>query len=116
MATTREEVFAAAGRIGFPLLVRPSYVLGGRGMRICYDVEDVESALEAAVSASEDKPILVDRFLEGGVEYDLDALTDGKDVYIAGILEHIEGGGRALRRLVRRAPPAEAQRRAQAQR
>jgi carbamoyl-phosphate synthase large subunit len=93
MATTREEVFAAAGRIGFPLLVRPSYVLGGRGMRICYDVEDVENALEEAVSASEDKPILVDRFLEGAVEYDLDALTDGKDVYIAGILEHIEEAG-----------------------
>ncbi len=93
MATTREEVFAAAGSIGFPLLVRPSYVLGGRGMRICYDVEDVENALEEAVSASEDKPILVDRFLEGGVEYDLDALSDGKDVYIAGILEHIEEAG-----------------------
>jgi len=90
---TRAEALAAAGRIGFPLLVRPSYVLGGRAMQICYDLEDFESALESAISAAEGHGVLLDRFLDRAVEYDVDALCDGKEVFIAGILEHIEAAG-----------------------
>jgi carbamoyl-phosphate synthase large subunit len=93
LATTRSQALAEAGRLGFPLLVRPSYVLGGRAMRICYDLGDFESALDEALTASENKPILMDRFLEGAVEYDVDALSDGTEVLIAGIMEHIEEAG-----------------------
>ncbi len=93
LATSRSQALAEAGRIGFPLLVRPSYVLGGRAMRICYDLSDFESALDEALEASDDKPILLDRFLEGAVEYDVDALSDGTDYIIAGIMEHIEEAG-----------------------
>ncbi len=93
LATSRSQALAEAGRIGFPLLVRPSYVLGGRAMRICYDLGDFESALDEALEASDNKPILLDRFLEGAVEYDVDALSDGVDVEIAGIMEHIEEAG-----------------------
>jgi carbamoyl-phosphate synthase large subunit len=93
MAATREEAIAAAGKLGFPLLVRPSYVLGGRAMAICFDRVDFGAALEEAIRVSEDHPLLLDRFLEGAVEYDVDALCDGKEVYIAGIMEHIEEAG-----------------------
>ncbi|MEE2751970.1 MAG: carbamoyl-phosphate synthase large subunit [Myxococcota bacterium] len=93
LATTVEEAREAAGRIGFPLLVRPSYVLGGRAMRICYSSQEFESALGEALEASEGNPLLLDRYLEGAVEYDVDALCDGEDVYIAGIMEHVEEAG-----------------------
>ncbi|MFO0005517.1 MAG: carbamoyl-phosphate synthase large chain, partial [bacterium] len=65
MVSTREEAWAAKGRIGFPLLVRPSYVLGGRAMKICFDEADFQAAVDEAIRVSEDHPLLIDRFLEG---------------------------------------------------
>ena len=82
-----------ADRIGFPLLVRPSYVLGGRGMAIVYDAAQLEKYMTEAARISPDHPIYLDRFLEGAVELDLDALCDGEEVYVGGILEHIEMAG-----------------------
>ena len=93
MVSTREEAWAAKGRIGFPLLVRPSYVLGGRAMAICYDDADFSAALDEALEVSDRHPVLMDRFLAGAVEYDVDALCDGVDVHVAGIMEHIEEAG-----------------------
>ena len=93
LATTEAEAKEKAEELGFPLLVRPSYVLGGRAMRICYDRADFAEALHEALEASEDHPVLLDRFLEGAVEYDVDALSDGKEVWVAGIMEHIEAAG-----------------------
>ncbi|MGB0640294.1 MAG: carbamoyl-phosphate synthase large subunit, partial [Myxococcota bacterium] len=93
MATNRDEAFVAMETIGFPLLVRPSYVLGGRAMSICFDEDDFRSALEEALEVSEGHPVLLDRFLGGAVEYDVDVLCDGEEVYIAGIMEHIEEAG-----------------------
>ena len=93
MVQTREAGFAAASRLGFPLLVRPSFVLGGRAMAICYDEYDFKLAVDEAIRVSEDHPLLIDRFLEGAVEYDVDALCDGTDVWIAGVMEHIEEAG-----------------------
>ena len=93
MALTREEANLAAERIGFPLLVRPSYVLGGRGMKICYDDADFQAALGEALEVSDQHPVLMDRFLEAASEYDVDILSDGTDVHIAGIMEHIEEAG-----------------------
>ncbi|MSP55274.1 MAG: carbamoyl-phosphate synthase large subunit [Myxococcales bacterium] len=93
MVDDREGAFAAAARLGFPLLVRPSYVLGGRGMKICFDSYDFKMALDEAIQVSDSHPLLIDRFLEGAVEYDVDALCDGVDVRIAGIMEHIEEAG-----------------------
>ena len=93
MARTREEAIAAAARIGYPLLVRPSYVLGGRAMAICYDDTDFHAALQEALDVSPQHPVLLDSFLVGAVEYDCDALCDGKNVHVAGIMEHIEEAG-----------------------
>ena len=93
IARSAAEAHAAAGRLGFPLLTRPSYVLGGRAMTICYDESDFESAVAEAIEASEQNTLLLDRFLEGAVEYDVDALCDGEEVYIAGIMEHVEAAG-----------------------
>jgi len=93
LAMNAEEAQTKAGTLGFPLLVRPSYVLGGRAMRICYDQEDFDDALQGALEASGNHPVLLDRFLEGAVEYDVDALCDGEAVWIAGIMEHIEAAG-----------------------
>ncbi len=93
MANTREEAIAAAEKIGFPLLVRPSYVLGGRAMAICFDDNDFQTALDEALEVSDNHPVLLDRFLTGAVEYDVDALSDGTDTYIAGVMEHIEEAG-----------------------
>jgi carbamoyl-phosphate synthase large subunit len=93
MVHTREEAYAATARLGFPLLVRPSYVLGGRAMAICYDQEGFEAALGEALEVSAQHPVLMDRFLEAAIEYDVDALCDGKNVYVAGIMEHIEEAG-----------------------
>jgi carbamoyl-phosphate synthase large subunit len=87
------EARMVARRLGYPLLVRPSYVLGGRSMNICYDDHDLDLALREAVDTAADKPILIDRFLDGAAEYDVDALCDGRDVYIAGMIEHIEEAG-----------------------
>ena len=92
-ATNVDEAIACAKRIGYPVLLRPSYVLGGRAMVIVYDEESVRRYMREAVSFSQDRPVLVDRFLEDAVEVDVDALCDGEEVLIAGIMEHIEEAG-----------------------
>jgi carbamoyl-phosphate synthase large subunit len=92
-ATSVEEACAAARRIGYPVLVRPSYVLGGRAMVIAYDEEMVRQYMREAVTFSQDRPVLIDRFLEDATEVDVDALADGDDVLIAGVMEHIEEAG-----------------------
>ncbi|MGA2194537.1 MAG: carbamoyl-phosphate synthase large subunit [Bryobacteraceae bacterium] len=92
-ATSVEEACEAARRIGYPVLVRPSYVLGGRAMVIAYDEEMVRHYMREAVTFSQDRPVLIDRFLEDATEVDVDALADGDEVLIAGIMEHIEEAG-----------------------
>jgi carbamoyl-phosphate synthase large subunit len=92
-ATSVEEACAVAARVGYPVLVRPSYVLGGRAMVIAYDEEMVRQYMREAVTFSQERPVLVDRFLEDATEVDVDALGDGTDVLIAGIMEHIEEAG-----------------------
>ncbi|WP_346686577.1 carbamoyl-phosphate synthase large subunit [Enteroscipio rubneri] len=93
MASTYQEACVVADQIGFPLLVRPSYVLGGRGMGIVYDGAQLEKYMAEAAKISPDHPVYLDRFLEGAVEVDLDALCDGEAVYVGGVLEHIEMAG-----------------------
>jgi carbamoyl-phosphate synthase large subunit len=92
-ATSVEEACEVARRIGYPVLVRPSYVLGGRAMVIAYDEEMIRQYMREAVTFSQDRPVLIDRFLENATEVDVDALSDGDDVLIAGIMEHIEEAG-----------------------
>jgi carbamoyl-phosphate synthase large subunit len=92
-ATSLEEAKAVAGSIGYPVLVRPSYVLGGRAMAIVYDEGHLEGYVREAVEASPEHPILVDRFLEDAFEVDVDAVADGERVVIGGILQHIEQAG-----------------------
>src|SRR6266446_7045576 len=93
MATSPEEAVAAAAQIGYPVLVRPSYVLGGRAMVIAYDEETVVRYMKEAVEYSQDRPVLIDHFLEDAIEVDVDALSDGEDVVIGGIMQHIEEAG-----------------------
>jgi carbamoyl-phosphate synthase large subunit len=93
MATSIEEAIEGAKRIGFPVLVRPSYVLGGRAMVIAYDEESVMRYMKEAVEYSHDRPVLIDHFLEDAIEVDVDALSDGTDVVIGGIMQHIEEAG-----------------------
>jgi carbamoyl-phosphate synthase large subunit len=93
MATSFPEAQAIAAEIGYPVLVRPSYVLGGRGMEIVYDDPSLESYLDRATEVTADHPVLVDRFLDDAIEIDVDALCDGEDVYLGGIMEHIEEAG-----------------------
>jgi carbamoyl-phosphate synthase large subunit len=93
MASSVDEALAAAEKVGYPVLVRPSYVLGGRAMVIAYDAKAVKEYMGQAVEYSQDRPILVDHFLEAATEVDVDALSDGEDVVIAGIMEHIEEAG-----------------------
>ncbi|QCJ46222.1 carbamoyl-phosphate synthase large subunit [Haloprofundus sp. MHR1] len=92
-ATTEEEALELAGDIGYPVLVRPSYVLGGRAMRVVDDDDELEAYIQEAVRVSPDKPILVDEFLDGAVELDVDAVSDGEDVIIGGVMEHVESAG-----------------------
>ena len=92
-ANSFDEALTVARRIGFPLLVRPSYVLGGRGMVIAYNEDYLENYMAEAVRISPDHPVLLDRFLEGAIEIDVDAVADGESVYIGGIMEHIEEAG-----------------------
>jgi len=92
-ATRLDEALAAAERIGYPVLVRPSYVLGGRAMQICYDAASLEGFFATAALASEERPVLIDRFLEDAFEVDVDAISDGENVVIGGIMQHIEDAG-----------------------
>ncbi len=92
-ATTKEEAIEIAGRIGYPVLVRPSYVLGGRAMRIVYNDEELNDYMQEAVSVSHDSPVLIDKFLDHAIEVDVDAICDGTEVYIGAIMQHIEEAG-----------------------
>ncbi len=92
-ATSEQEAVDVARRLGFPVLVRPSYVLGGRAMVIAYDEDTVRRYMREAVVFSQERPVLIDRFLEDATEVDVDALSDKEDVLIAGIMEHIEEAG-----------------------
>ena len=92
-ALSADEAVAIAEDVGFPLLVRPSYVLGGRAMEICYSPEGLAAYLEAHVKASQEHPLLLDRFLEDAIEVDVDALSDGAEVRVAGIMQHVEEAG-----------------------
>ncbi|HXA62882.1 MAG TPA: carbamoyl-phosphate synthase large subunit, partial [Streptosporangiaceae bacterium] len=92
-AVSVEEAVAIATEIGYPVLVRPSYVLGGRGMEIVYDDATLGAYMERATQVSPDHPVLVDRFLDDAIEIDVDALYDGVDLYLGGVMEHIEEAG-----------------------
>ncbi|HEX3284368.1 MAG TPA: carbamoyl-phosphate synthase large subunit [Mycobacterium sp.] len=92
-ATSFEQARRIAAEIGYPVLVRPSYVLGGRGMEIVYDEQTLQGYITRATELSPEHPVLVDRFLEDAIEIDVDALCDGAEVYIGGIMEHIEEAG-----------------------
>jgi carbamoyl-phosphate synthase large subunit len=92
-ARTLDEAVGVAVRIGFPLLVRPSYVLGGRAMMVAYEMETFKTTVELAFKASPGHPVLIDRFLEDAFEVDVDAVSDGKDVYVGGVMQHIEEAG-----------------------
>ncbi|MBL4803533.1 MAG: carbamoyl-phosphate synthase large subunit [Alphaproteobacteria bacterium] len=93
LASSAEEAFEEAEKIGFPLVVRPSYVLGGQGMQIVHSMDELKRYINIAVKVSGDAPVLLDRYLKSAIEIDVDALCDGKDVYVAGIMEHIEEAG-----------------------
>ncbi|MBI1908596.1 MAG: carbamoyl-phosphate synthase large subunit [Deltaproteobacteria bacterium] len=92
-AHSSEAAEVIANRIGYPVVVRPSYVLGGRAMRIVYDAETLRHYMKSAVTASSERPILIDKFLEAAIEVDVDCIADGRQVIIAGIMEHIEEAG-----------------------
>ncbi|HET7507304.1 MAG TPA: carbamoyl-phosphate synthase large subunit, partial [Solirubrobacterales bacterium] len=92
-ALSAEEAEVIAEEVGFPLLVRPSYVLGGRAMEICYSTDDLKAYLGKHVKADQEHPLLLDRFLEDAIEVDVDALGDGDEVYVAGIMQHVEEAG-----------------------
>jgi carbamoyl-phosphate synthase large subunit len=92
-ATAREKVFEIARDIGYPVLIRPSFVLGGRGMRTVYSDKELAEYVDEAVEVSNIAPLLVDKFLDRAIELDVDAITDGVDVYVGGIMQHIEEAG-----------------------
>jgi carbamoyl-phosphate synthase large subunit len=92
-AVTKEEAIAIANRIGYPVLVRPSFVLGGRAMRTVYNDEELREYMDEAVQVSNDSPVLIDKFLDNAVELDVDAISDGKEVYIGSVMQHIEEAG-----------------------
>lgn len=93
MATTVEEALAIAKQIGYPVMVRPSYVLGGRGMEVVYDDESMVSYMKAAVGVTPDRPILIDRFLNHATECEADAISDGTHAFVPAVMEHIELAG-----------------------
>ncbi len=93
MATSYDEASAIADEIGYPVLVRPSYVLGGRGMEIVYDDGSLESYIHRATQISPEHPVLVDRFIDDAVEIDVDAIFDGEELFLGGVMEHIEEAG-----------------------
>ena len=93
MATTVDEALAIAAEIGYPVMVRPSYVLGGRGMEVVYDDESMEGYMKAAVGVTPDRPILIDRFLNHALECEADAISDGNHAFVPAVMEHIELAG-----------------------
>jgi carbamoyl-phosphate synthase large subunit len=93
MAATEEEAIAIAGRIGYPLMVRPSYVLGGRAMEVVHDESTLKEYLQKAVDVSPERPILIDRFLENATEAEADAICDGQNAFVPAVMEHIEMAG-----------------------
>ncbi|MFD2174410.1 carbamoyl-phosphate synthase large subunit [Rhodobacter lacus] len=93
IASSDAEAFEIAGRVGYPLVIRPSYVLGGRAMEIVRDLDQLKRYITTAVSVSGDSPVLLDSYLSGAIEVDVDALSDGKTVHVAGIMQHIEEAG-----------------------
>jgi len=93
LARKKEEAPEIAQRLGFPVLVRPSFVLGGRGMKIVYSQEELAQYMELAISVSNEAPVLIDKFLDQAIELDVDAICDGKDVYIGSVMQHIEEAG-----------------------
>ncbi|PKN34908.1 MAG: carbamoyl phosphate synthase large subunit [Deltaproteobacteria bacterium HGW-Deltaproteobacteria-19] len=93
MASTIEDALVVANRIGYPLMVRPSYVLGGRGMEIVHDEEMLRQYVSAAVGVTPERPILIDKFLENAIEAEADAISDGTDAYVPAVMEHIELAG-----------------------
>ncbi|MFM6841585.1 MAG: carbamoyl-phosphate synthase large subunit [Candidatus Planktophila sp.] len=93
MASSESEAIAIAQRIGYPVLVRPSFVLGGRGMEIVYDDQSLSGFITRATDITPDHPVLVDRFLDSAIELDVDALYDGEELFLGGIMEHIEEAG-----------------------
>ena len=90
---TKEDAIVVANRIGYPVLVRPSFVLGGRGMKTVFSDSELKEYMDEAVSVSNDAPVLIDKFLNNAIELDVDAISDGEDVYIGGIMQHIEEAG-----------------------
>jgi carbamoyl-phosphate synthase large subunit len=93
LARKKEEAPAIAEKLGFPVLVRPSFVLGGRGMKIVYSQEELAEYMTLAISVSNDAPVLIDKFLDQAIELDVDAICDGKEVYIGSVMQHIEEAG-----------------------
>ena len=93
MASSEQEALTIAQRIGYPVLVRPSFVLGGRGMEIVYDDESLAGFISRATDITPDHPVLVDRFLDSAIEIDVDALFDGQELFLGGVMEHIEEAG-----------------------
>lgn len=93
LAYSAEEAIKHAETLGFPIVIRPSYVLGGQGMEIVHGMDDLKRYINTAVRVSGDAPVLLDRYLNSAIEIDVDALSDGKDVYVSGIMEHIEEAG-----------------------
>ena len=92
-AFAKDEAMAIANRIGYPVLIRPSFVLGGRGMRTVYNDAELRVYLDEAVSVSNEAPVLIDKFLDNAIELDVDAICDGKEVYIGSVMQHIEEAG-----------------------
>ena len=93
LARTKEESYVIAEKLGFPVLVRPSFVLGGRGMRIVYSEDELRQYMDLAVSVSHNAPVLIDKFLDQAIELDVDCISDGKNVYIGSVMQHIEEAG-----------------------
>ena len=93
LARTKEESYVIAEELGFPVLVRPSFVLGGRGMRIVYSEDELRQYMDLAVSVSHNAPVLIDKFLDQAIELDVDCISDGEEVYIGSVMQHIEEAG-----------------------
>ena len=93
LASAKEQAPAIAARIGYPVLVRPSFVLGGRGMKIVYSEDELNEYMELAISVSNEAPVLIDKFLDQAIELDVDCISDGNEVYIGSVMQHIEEAG-----------------------